>query len=172
MPRLFFSSNFCLYGCFNTAFPVMPGRNYSCVGLESNFREDVISIIVLLLLLCNCFVRRKRSISPVNGRINSHPHRLQRGTATSLIVLCFSRRDGRGVRGVLLPGKPRTGQGAGSLRAGAGGRLGLPRVWGSWGSQCLRHKLAENWLCLHVTSKTTPKKVIRDAWQFPGAWFA
>lgn len=77
----------------------MPRRNYSCVGLESNFREDVISIIVLLLLLCNCFVRHKRSISPVNGRINSHPHRLQRDTATSLIVLCFSRRGTQGTRG-------------------------------------------------------------------------
>lgn len=61
----------------------------------------MIPIIVLPLLLCNCFVRLKRSISPVNGRINSLPHCLQRGTATSLIVLCFSRS-----LGALLPGNP------------------------------------------------------------------
>lgn len=162
MPRLFFSSNFCLYGSFNTAFPVLPRRNYSCVGLESNFREDVISIIAPLLLLCNCFVRRKRSISPVNGRINSHPRRLQRGTATALIVFCFSWHDGLGVQGVLLSGKPPAWPG--SPRAGGGGRL-VPAVPAP-------QTLAENLLCLNVTSKTAPKKVIRDAWQFPGACFA
>lgn len=137
----------------------MPRRNYSCVGLESNFREDVISIIVLLLFLCNCFVRRKRSISPVNGRINSHPHRLQRGTATSLIVLCFfSRRGGPGV--VLLPGEPRDWAGSWQPQGRSWRELGQPQT------------PAESWLCLHVTSKSAPKKAIRDAWQLPGACFA
>lgn len=78
MPRLSLSSDLCLYQSFNAAFPVMPGRHYSCVGLEWNFRQGAISIIVLLLLCYNCFAKRKRSISHINGRINSYPHPLCR----------------------------------------------------------------------------------------------
>lgn len=48
--------HYFLYHSFNTAFPVLPRRNYSCVGLERNFRQDAISITALLLLLYNCFV--------------------------------------------------------------------------------------------------------------------
>lgn len=121
----------------------MPRRNYSCVGLESNFREDVISIIVLLLLLCNCFVRHKRSISPVNGRINSHPHRLQRGTATSLIVLCFSRRGTQGTRGSAARKAPSLAREPAAPGQKGEGGWGCPGCRGSWGSQCLSHKLLQ-----------------------------